>query len=50
MHVIDVIMVRSDEGIESVRYLLTPKGPDCVFWLHSNFGQVPMIRDFHILG
>jgi len=28
--------------------LLTPKGPDCVFWQHSNFGQVPMTRDFHI--
>jgi len=30
--------------------VLTPKGPDCVFWLYSDFGQVPTTRNFHILS
>jgi len=45
------------EGSESIHPLmssqlvhLTPKGPNYVFWLYRNFGQVHVTRDFHILG
>jgi len=56
-------MIKSNEGGFEVQNLellnqdslglnsiLIPKGPDCVFWLYSDFGQVPMTRNFHILG
>jgi len=37
------------KGIEFLLYL-TPKGPDCVFWLYKNFGHVRATRDSHNLG
>jgi len=27
---------------------LTPKGPDCSFWLYNDFWEIPVTRDFHI--
>jgi len=38
----------SSDKVETLH--LTPKGPDCVFWLYSDFGQVPTTINFHILG
>jgi len=36
--------------IYGIKDQLTPKGPDYVFWLYSDFGQVPTTRNFQILG
>jgi len=33
----DVFKSKKTPGLEG----LTPKGPNCVFWQCSNFGQVP---------
>jgi len=34
--------VRTEESWGTRKKCLTPQGPNCVFWQHSNFGQVPM--------
>jgi len=34
--------------IDYILSTLTPKGPSCVFWQHSDFGQVRVTRDFII--
>jgi len=37
-------------NLQSHKCLLIPKGPNCVFWQHRNFGQVSVTRDFHIFS